>query len=302
MCNIWKPKSDDMSCDEIAEIAKTLAHAGVSYVHLQGGDPTMRKDLLEIVDIFNKVKIKPTVITNGILLKEKLAEGLAGRHCNVSVSLDSLNPEIYRYIRGVDKLDTVIENVRNAPVHRNGNWSLATTVTGLSTIEEIKGLERFASDNNFMYAIRPYVHTLGTAGREDDRLVYHNIEQTVDIFRYMRDRARENNYLASILYEEGIRYVRGEPFPICDAMRRSMVMSPLGLFAPCIEFTDKSEELSRMFSQKKIWLERCSRCNDNTPCFYNDVREIGILWKRKWKILPHFFTIISQMIKYGNFF
>jgi MoaA/NifB/PqqE/SkfB family radical SAM enzyme len=291
-----------MSCNEIAEMAKILAHSGVSYVHLQGGDPTMRQDLLEIVDIFNAVSIKPTVITNGILLKGKLAAGLAERHCNVSVSLDSLNHETFEYIRGVDKLDEVVENIQNAPRHRGGNWSLATTITGLSTPEEIKGLEQFASENNFMYAIRPYVHTLGTAGREDDRLVYHDIEKTVEIFKYMRDRARKNNYIASILYDEGIRYVRREPFPTCDAMRRSMVMSPHGLFAPCIEFTNESDELSKMFAQKKEWFKRCGDCNRNSPCFYNDVREIGILWRRKWQILPHFPWIVFQMMKYGNFF
>jgi MoaA/NifB/PqqE/SkfB family radical SAM enzyme len=79
MCNIWRTKSCDMTPDEIRVMAKKLAKNGVSYVSLQGGDPTMRSDLLEIVDIFNAAKIKPMVITNGILFKGELAEGLSRR-------------------------------------------------------------------------------------------------------------------------------------------------------------------------------------------------------------------------------
>jgi molybdenum cofactor biosynthesis enzyme MoaA len=81
----------------------------------------MRKDILEIVDIFNAEKIKPTFITNGILLKGDLAEGPANRHCNVSVSLDTLDRATFEYIRSVDKLETVVVNIENAPKQRKGN-------------------------------------------------------------------------------------------------------------------------------------------------------------------------------------
>lgn len=304
MCNIWRTKSDDMDVEEIKKIAKKLSGQGVSYVHLQGGDPTMRSDILEIVDAFNAVKIKPTFITNGILLKGALAEGLAARHCNVSVSIDTLDRETFKYIRGVDQLDTVVENIKNAPPpeKRHGNWSIGTTITGLSTLEEIKMLEQFAGNYNFMFAIRPYVHTLGNAGKEDDKLVYHNIPETVEIFEYMRDKARKNNYIASILYDEGIRYVKRDPFPRCDALRRSFVMSPQGKIAPCIEFTGESDEYETIQKNKKDWFERCDACNKATPCFYNDVREIGIIWKSKWRLFFHFPQIARQMLKYGNFF
>jgi MoaA/NifB/PqqE/SkfB family radical SAM enzyme len=304
MCNIWRTESDDMNISEIAVFAKRLAKLGISYVHVQGGDPTMRSDLLEIVDVFNEQKIKPTVNTNGILLKGVLAQGLADRHCNVSVSLDTLDRETFKYIRGVDKFDTVVENIMNAPPpeKRHGNWSIGTTITGLSTLEEIKALESFCTENKIMFAIRPYVHTLGTAGKEDEKLVYHDIHKTVEIFEYMRDRARNNNYIASVIYDEGIRYVKRQPFPICDALRRSMVMSPAGLISPCIELTDQGESIDDILSNKKQWFEKCAYCNRNTPCFYNDVREIGIIWRKKWKILLHFPQIVGQMMKYGNFF
>jgi molybdenum cofactor biosynthesis enzyme MoaA len=197
-----------MTLDEIKIMAKKFARSGISYVHLHGGDPSMRKDILEIVDIFNAEKIKPTFITNGILLKGALAEELSRRHCNVSVSLDTLDRETFEYIRGVDRLETVVANIENAPKQRKGNWSIGCTITGLSTLDEIKRLEEFSAKNNFMFAVRPYVHNIGNAGKEDDRLVYKDIGRVVEIFEYMLNRARKNNYIASLIYEEGLRYVR----------------------------------------------------------------------------------------------
>jgi hypothetical protein len=77
----------------------------------------------------------------------------------------------------------------------------------LSTLDEIKRLEEFSAENNFMFAIRPYVHNLGNAGKEDERLVYRDIDKAVGIFEYMLDKSRKNNYIASLIYEEGLRYV-----------------------------------------------------------------------------------------------
>jgi MoaA/NifB/PqqE/SkfB family radical SAM enzyme len=308
MCNIWRAKSDDMTPDEIRVMAKRLAQNGISYVHLQGGDPTMRGDILEIIDIFNAVKIKPTFITNGILLKGELAAGLAKRHCNVSVSIDTLDRETFTYIRGVDKLETVIENIENAPSQRKGNWSIGCTITGLSTLEEIKRLEEFSAKNNFMFAVRPYVHNLGNAGKEDERLVYGGNCEAVAIFEYMINKARRNNYIASLIYDEGLRYVKKvmggvENFHVCDALRRSLVMTSNGFFAPCLEFADEALPLENLLKNRKTWLTRCVNCNLKTPCFYNCTREIGILWRRKWQALIHFPEIIRQMmLEYGNFF
>jgi hypothetical protein len=153
-----------------------------------------------------------------------------------------------------------------------------------------------------MHAVRPYSHTTGVAGKHDDMLAYRDTAPIVAIFEYMRDKTRATNFLASLVYDEHIRYVRGEPQPMCDALTRSIVMSPKGEFSPCIEFTGESAPLEEMYAKKAEWLERCAKCNKNTPCFYNDAREIGILWRRKLRLIPALPRIAAQMLRYGNFF
>jgi cyclic pyranopterin phosphate synthase len=216
MCNIWRTKSDDMTLSQIEEKAEGLKKAGVGYVFIQGGEPTLRSDLTGIVDVFLKNGIKPTIDTNGILLTDRIVEELAGRKCNVAVSLDTLDRETFKYIRGVDQFEAVKANIENAAAKitkRRGCWAVTTTITELSTIGEIKALESFAAENGFMYAVRPYIYTTGTAGKKDDALAYKNIERIIEMFEYMREKAKENNFLAYLMYGEHIKYLKGEKQP-----------------------------------------------------------------------------------------
>lgn len=303
-CNIWRTQSDDMTVEAIAEQAERLRRSGIGYVFIQGGEPLLRRDLGEVIDVFNAKSIKPTVITNGILFDEKRARELSEKRSNVAISLDTLDEKTFTTIRGVKKFQTVRDNIVAASAirKRGGNWAVTTTVTELSTLDEIKALEEFAKSHGYMYAIRPYVHVTGAAGKKDDILAYTDPERIVKIFEYMRDRARKNNYLASLVYDEHIQYVRGVPQPQCDALRRSIVMSPSGLFSPCIEFTGESVPFDEMMEKRSAWLERCAQCNSSSPCFYNDAREIGILWRKKWRVALAAPRIALQMLRYGNFF
>ena len=64
MCNIWKTESCDMDFEQLEEEVKKLSKFGVRYVFIQGGEPLIRKDIIEVVDLFLKYHIKPTIITN----------------------------------------------------------------------------------------------------------------------------------------------------------------------------------------------------------------------------------------------
>ena len=304
MCNIWKTKSDDMTISQIEHKASELQKFGIGYVFLQGGDPLVRKDIKEIIDIFLNHGIHTTVITNGILLTPEIAEFIASRPCNLAISIDSLIPERYKVLRGVDSLERVIANIDSFKhLHRKhkGNWSITTTVTKMTKLDDVINIMNFASERGFMYAIRPYITVSGTAGRKDENLLYE-VGDVLEIFDFMLKKARRENYLASLIYEEHIKYIKGEPMPECDAAKYSFLMKETGEIAPCIEFPNLPVELEKFRQCQKKYCETFRNCNKNTPCFYNDAREIGFLWRKKWKALVHIGPIISQMKRYGNFF
>jgi MoaA/NifB/PqqE/SkfB family radical SAM enzyme len=304
MCNIWKTKSDDMTMEQIQSKITQLADFGIGYVFIQGGEPTLRKDLIEIVDAFLVYGIKPTVITNGILLKRELAEQIAERKCNLAISIDSLDRELFNKMRGVDKLDEVLENIegiKNLIGVKKGNWSITTTVTKKTTIKDIKQIEEYANSRGFMFAIRPYIVTSGTAGKHEEDLSYKSGD-VLSVFEYMLFRARKNNYLASLIYEEHIKYIRKENMPMCDAGKYSLLLQENGDISPCIEFPNFKLTLDRYTSSLSQYTERLCKCNHETPCFYNDAREVGFIWRKKWRIIINTHKIIKQIITDGNFF
>ncbi len=99
------PRDRVLSFEQILEVARAAAAAGVDKVRLTGGEPLVRRDVVTLVAMLAGVAgIRDLAMTtNGILLAA-LAAPLrdAGLH-RVNVSLDALDPERYRRItRGGD--------------------------------------------------------------------------------------------------------------------------------------------------------------------------------------------------------
>jgi cyclic pyranopterin phosphate synthase len=99
-----------LSVGEIDRLVAGFAELGFWKVRITGGEPTLRKDLLEIVE---RVAARPGVrqvglTTNGYLL-EALARdlGRAGLS-SLNVSIDSLDPERFAAITGCSRLDRIL--------------------------------------------------------------------------------------------------------------------------------------------------------------------------------------------------
>ena len=77
-----------------------------------GGEVLLKEDVFEIFRACADAGIPFGMTTNGILLTEGNCESyLECRPMNLTVSLDSLNPDTYEYIRGVSRLELVLENI-----------------------------------------------------------------------------------------------------------------------------------------------------------------------------------------------
>ncbi|MDO5844028.1 MAG: GTP 3',8-cyclase MoaA [Methanocorpusculum sp.] len=102
-----------MSKDEIVELLKIFETLGIKTIKLTGGEPTLRKDLCEIISAIPK-GIESSMTTNGTKLaaiaKDLEAAGLS----RVNVSLDTLRRDRYKKITGQDMLPQVLEGIEAA--------------------------------------------------------------------------------------------------------------------------------------------------------------------------------------------
>jgi GTP 3',8-cyclase len=111
----WESKRDHLTAEEIIRVVRVAAGIGFRKFRLTGGEPLVRQDILDIV---HGMKAIPGVddvglSTNGTKLAP-LARPLrdAGVR-SLNVSLDALDPQIYREVTGGD-LNFVLAGIRSA--------------------------------------------------------------------------------------------------------------------------------------------------------------------------------------------
>ncbi|GAO01465.1 GTP 3',8-cyclase MoaA [Anaeromyxobacter sp. PSR-1] len=105
-----------LSIDEIRRLVVAFATLGVEKVRLTGGEPTLRRDLAEIVAAISGVPgiRRVGITTNGFGLS-RLAPALRDAGLAfVNVSVDSLDPERFRAVTGKPLLERVLRGVEGA--------------------------------------------------------------------------------------------------------------------------------------------------------------------------------------------
>ncbi len=107
------PTGREMDVEEIATICKAFYDLGVEKVKITGGEPLLRKDIVEIVQEMPKFK-EISLVTNGVYLS-KFAWDLREAGLNrVNVSLDTLKEERHEIITGRRVLKRVVEGIHSA--------------------------------------------------------------------------------------------------------------------------------------------------------------------------------------------
>ena len=103
-----------MSASEIGRLLKIGRGLGITRLKLTGGEPLMRKDLVQIVSEGSRHMDEISMTTNGTLLRAK-AEALRDAGLDrVNVSLDTLDPNLYRKLTGKPYLGKAVQGIESA--------------------------------------------------------------------------------------------------------------------------------------------------------------------------------------------
>uniref|UniRef100_B0SV96 GTP 3',8-cyclase n=1 Tax=Caulobacter sp. (strain K31) TaxID=366602 RepID=B0SV96_CAUSK len=96
--------------DEIDRVVRAFASFGVAKLRLTGGEPSVRRDLVEIIARAAATPgiDKVAVTTNGWNLKRNIQAWREAGLTNLNVSIDSLDPAAFHRITGHDQLGQIV--------------------------------------------------------------------------------------------------------------------------------------------------------------------------------------------------
>lgn len=276
-CKMCKAKQDiypnELSLDKIKYLVQKLADIGIGYVSIGGGEPLLREDIVKIVKLFTKAGIRVRILTNGVLLNEELLSDFkrAGLK-DISISLDTLDAEKYKFITSQDVFNNVIDSIKMVnKILRKGVWLLNCVVSKLN-FQELPQILKFAGRNNFLLSLVPIEDPQGKFSfLEED---YETIDDIFEIL--IKDRTfifNSKNFL-----EQLKDYLKGRGGNLsCYAGRLYVSITPDGSITICHKYDIEYESQKAGFYRELVM--DCSGCL--RPCW----REIDFAFENPLSLL-----------------
>ena len=145
------PKPDVLSYEEVTRIARALASVGVRRVRLTGGEPTVRKDLVEVVAQLAALGLDDLAMTtNGHTLGQLAAPLKRAGLDRLNISLDTLDAERFRAVTRRGDLQAVLDGIEAARAAGFRGTKINVVVMGGVNDHEIAALCRFSWERDLV--------------------------------------------------------------------------------------------------------------------------------------------------------
>lgn len=237
-CDFWPnpaPKGEELTLAEFERIAKELAELGTFLISIEGGEPFVRKDLVDIVRVLSKDHIT-ALFTSGWFVTEDNARALwdAGL-THASVSIDFSDPARHddkRKLPGTTERAWRAVDVLRDSAPRGGRQVNVMSVLMGSNWRDMEALFLQSRAHDVGHQVT-LLSTGGTrrASGEDDVLppigVAAHMTALFDKYEHVRF-FRE-------YYERLDAFVSGGPMPTCHAGVQAFNIDHVGNVASCIE-------------------------------------------------------------------
>ncbi len=280
---------EEMSTEEVFSVLEQLAEMGVLFVTLSGGEPTLRKDFLDIVAKARSLRFAVKVYTNGLRIDDAMADRLA------DLAVQEVQLSLYAH-----------EAARHDAVTRvPGSWDktvaaarrlLARGIRVVCKTPMMRGVNAECLDDYVAFvqslgadvAIDPELNPREDGDRTPQSL---SADESVKLDE-LRDVLRSRGLaLPELPGEEGDRLARLQVAP-CGAAADTVHVEADGSVEPCTLLSEslgqaRREGVSRAWSSERARLLRslthadlhgCRDC-DLLPwchhCYANALREAG---------------------------
>ncbi len=256
----------ELSTDDWKKIIKILRKQKISQITFTGGEPTMRKDIPELI---REARWFITRLnTNGVNLTEEYCQELRKAELdNLQVTFYSCDEDIHNRLVGAPNYQKTLAGIRNA-LAAGINMSINTPICRLN--KDYKKTLEFLHDLGIIYVTCSGLILTGNAREkesEDLRIegeeLYESLKEAVE-YAYAND--MEISFTSPGLVSQERLSQMGLDIPSCGACLSNMAVTPSGNVVPCQSWLS-DEPLGNILTDKwkKIWNDpRCRKIRENS--------------------------------------
>ena len=227
-------ESRELTTAEWKDVLARLCAANIPQVTFTGGEPTLRGDLVELVDAAQWFVTR--LNTNGRLLTPQLCRALAEASLDsVQVTLYAADAEAHNALVGAPGFDETVRGIRNA-VDAGLIVSVNTPLCSLN--RDYAATLRFAAALGVRYATCSGLIPSGGAEGAESRATRLSAEELTEILQSAVAAAHELSMELDFtspgwLKEETLRSLGLTLVPSCGACLSNMAVAPDGTVIPC---------------------------------------------------------------------
>lgn len=155
-------KLKQLTPDDIVWITKIALNHGYTKIKLSGGEPTLRKDIFEIIKGISSLNVKDlSMITNGIKLYELAQDLKYAGLTRLNLSLFTLNAEQFKLYNGgnKEKLEKIIRGIDKAIEVGFRDIKLNYVWHNKDSIIDFLEISKFALERNLTVVLLPLIET-----------------------------------------------------------------------------------------------------------------------------------------------
>jgi len=240
--------SSEMTPDEIFQICRIAKKIGVDKIRISGGEPLVRRDIVEIIEKINSIGFKDISITSNGILLEKYAKALKDAGLDrINVSLDTLNPDTYKKITGKDYLNKVKKGIIKAI--EVGMYPVKINMVVMNNInhDEIMDMFEFTKEHGVILQLIEIIESDSCDDNDFNSQYHYNLSQfenhlaeiadEIKVREFMQDRKK---YFIDSGEIEIVHPVDNTDFcKNCSRLR----ITPEGKIKPCLLRNDNLVDL-----------------------------------------------------------
>ena len=247
---------DEIPLSRIKEIIDEAIKYGLQDLHMTGGEPTLRKDLEEIVEYAVSKKLNVRLITNGTLLTKERLDNLYNHGLrSIMISLDG-NMEYHDKVRGIKgSFKKALETVKYAK--EKGLYTRVNSVAWNDNREDILNLLKMFNDMKIdVYSIF-LGSPLGYAITQKDNTI--NPKDWRKFCDEVKKLVKKNNFYTKVVMEKGYLYSDEDPNQVLGLGGRGrgcykitnytdfLLIRSNGDVYPCVFFSNESEPIGNIY-------------------------------------------------------